>query len=155
MNLPFLFPAKCTWPDAIDDVRQAPRDAGAIRLRAKAKGIEELPLYAGLKSLWCFDIDARALEAIGQCSALESLYIENLRTDDVRALLGLGRLQVLSIEGCSRIASIPDFEALRNLRGLAISHFSKVHDLAPLGRLRNLTALAVSGSLWKKMTVAS
>jgi hypothetical protein len=155
MDCNSLFPIKCAWPDAIEDVRQAAPGAKAIRLRAKARGIGELPRHAELRALWCHDIDARGLEAIGGCSALEALYIENLRTDDASALLRLSKLQVLSIEGCSRIASIPDFAALQNLRGLGISHFSKVHDLAPLARLHNLTALAVSGSLWKKMTVRS
>src|SRR5688572_24113409 len=155
MGCDSLFPIKCAWPEAIEDVRRAPRDARALRLRAKAKGIGELPLLAHLGALWCFDIDARGLEAIGNCPALEALYIENLRTEDASALLRLSRLNTLSIEGCSRIASIPDFEVLPNLRGLAIAHFSKVHNLAPLGRLHNLTALAVSGSLWKKMTVDS
>jgi hypothetical protein len=155
MELNSIFPAKCAWPEAIDDVRHAPRDATAIRLVAKAKGIRELPSLRDLKALWCFDIDAAALELLGDCAAMESLYIENLRADNVRALLKLKHLGILSIETCSRIDSIPDLESLQELRGLALTHFSKVHDLGPLGGLRRLVSLAVAGSMWKRMNVSS
>jgi hypothetical protein len=124
-------------------------------LKARASGVRDLPLLHDLKSLWCFNVGESELEAIGRCTSLESLYIDGLRADSIRALLGLGRLRILSLENCSKIASIPDLEPLQNLRGLSLSNFSKVHDLGPLGRLHRLVALAVSGSMWKTMTVAS
>ncbi|HUG72977.1 MAG TPA: hypothetical protein VMK82_06095 [Steroidobacteraceae bacterium] len=155
MELNAIFPAKCTWPEAIDDLPHASRDATNIRLVAKAKGIRELPLLRDLKALWCSDIDAAALEFVGECATLESLYIENLRADNIRALLKLKHLRILSIETCSRIDSIPDLESLHELRGLALTHFSKVQDLRPLGGLRRLASLAVAGSMWKRMNVSS
>ena len=155
MEMNSLFPARCSWPAGVIDVREAPAEATAIRLVSKAKNIRELSRWSALKALWCFDIDARSLDAIGDCHALESLYIETLRVDNFRALLRLKNLKTLSLETCSRVTSIPDLESLQSLRGLAISHFSKVHDLTPLTTLRSLTSLAVSGSMWKRMSVHS
>jgi Leucine-rich repeat (LRR) protein len=155
MELNSIFPARCSWPAAIRDVREAPQEATAIRLVSKAKNIRELPRRPALKALWCFDIDTLALDAIGECHNLESLYIETLRVDDLSALLRLKNLKTLNLDTCSRVTSIPNLESLQSLRGLAISHFSNVHDLSPLTKLRNLTALAVSGSMWTRMTVQS
>lgn len=150
-----IFPARCEWDRAIDDVSKAPIDAGRIRLVSKAKNIDKLPAFPKLKSLWCFDIAAHQLEAVCNCAALESLYIDNLKTGDISALRQLTDLTVLGLERCSKLTSLAGLAELKSLQGLGITHFKNVHDLAPLGRMTGLRALAVAGSIWTTMRVAS
>jgi len=150
-----IFPARCVWDRALDDVSKAPADASRIRLVSKAKNIDKLPSFGKLKSLWCFDIGAHELDAICRCASLESLYIDNVKTGDLSGFRRLRELKVLGLERCSKVNSLADLADLRSLEGLAITHFKNVHDLMPLSRMTNLRALAVAGSMWTTMRVES
>ena len=150
-----IFPAQCVWPQAIDDVRGASHGATEIRLVSGARNLEALQQCGSLKALWCFDIDAGALNKICECSSLESLYVENIKTDDFSLLGKLNRLKILSLDTCLRVVSLSDLRELKSLSGLALTHFKNVHALDPLGDLQQLTALAVSGSMWTRMRVTS
>ena len=150
-----IFPMRCEWPDAVDDVSAVPNDAVRIRLVSGAKNIDRLPMYSGLRALWCFDVGAEALKSIGSCVSLESLYIENIKTENLSSLKGLPGLKILGLDTCSRASSLIDIGKLHSLQGLAITNFKNVHDLGPLSGLGGLRALAVSGSMWKRMRVAT
>lgn len=150
-----IFPARRTWPSAIADVAAAPQDVTEIRLVAGARNFDRLRTYTKLEALWCFDINGNALEAICACTSLKSLYIENLKTDDLRSLRNLRRLEILGIETGSKVRSFVELSELRSLWGLALTHFKNVHDLTPLSDLGALRALAVAGSMWTRMRVAS
>ena len=150
-----IFPARCEWDRALDDVSKAPADAVRIRLVSKAKHIDKLPTFPRLKSLWCFDIAAPQLESICRCVSIESLYIDNVKTEDLTGFTRLPQLKVLGLERCSKVYSLADLADLHSLEGLAITHFKNVHDLAPLSRLANLRSLAVAGSMWTTMHVES
>jgi len=150
-----IFPARCEWDRALDDVSKAAADAVRIRLVSKAKHIDKLPTFPRLKSLWCFDIAAPQLESICRCVSIESLYIDNVKTEDLTGFTRLPELKVLGLERCSKVNSLVDLADLQSLEGLAITHFKNVHDLAPLSRLTNLRSLAVAGSMWTTMRVES
>jgi hypothetical protein len=155
LALESIFPMYCQWDQAVDDVANVPVDAVSIRLVSGAKNLKTLPSYTKLKSLWCFDVGADALDAICSCASIESLYIENIKTVDLRALKRLTHLTVLGLERCSKLTSIADLGELESLAGLGITHFKNVHDLGPLARLKELRALAVAGSIWTTMRVKS
>ena len=150
-----IFPMSRSWDRAVDDVADVPADAASIRLVSGAKNVARLPSYTKLKSLWCFDIGADALETICNCAALESLYIDNIKTGDVSALRRLTDIRVLGLERGSKLTSLADLTELKSLQGLGLTHFKNVHDLGPLGRMTGLLALAVAGSVWTTMRVAS
>jgi hypothetical protein len=78
-----IFPARRAWPAAIDDVRDAPPDARELRLSRGARHIEALSLHDGLQALWCSGVDAGAFARICTCPSLESLYLENVKTEDL------------------------------------------------------------------------
>jgi hypothetical protein len=150
-----IFPARCDWPQAVDDVLKHPVDAISIRLVSGAKNIDQIPSYAGLKSLWCFDIDAGELDSICSCTSLESLYVDNIKTRDLSSLKRLAGLRVLGVEACAKVTSLVDLSELHSLVGLGITHFKNVHDLTPLAGLHRLRALAVAGSMWTRMQINS
>jgi hypothetical protein len=150
-----IFPARCQWDRALDDVSKAAPGVVRLRLTAGAKNIEKIPSYRNLKALWCFDIGAPALDAICQSSPLESLYIENIKAGDLSALRKLTALTVLGLERSSKVTSLADVAAIDSLEGLAVTHFKNVHDLAPLARLKKLRSLAVAGSMWTAMRVTT
>lgn len=150
-----IFPARREWPPAVDDVMKAPLDTSRVRLISGAKHLEKLSAYTHLKALWCFDINESQLDSICACSTLESLYIENIKTENFDCLKNLSNLRILSIETCSKAASLEAFAELQSLSGLAITHFKNVHDLGPLAKLGSLRALAVAGSMWTRMHVHS
>ena len=150
-----IFPARREWPPAIDDVLKAPPDSAGIRLISGARNLEKLPSYKNLKTLWCFDIDGKKLGSISECPSLDSLYIENIKTENLGCLGRLPNLRILGVEGCSKVTSLEAFGELRSLSGLAITHFKNVHELGPLAELKSLRALAVAGSMWTRMQVDS
>jgi hypothetical protein len=155
LPLESIFPMRREWDRAVDDVALVPANAVSVRLVSGAKHLARLPSYTKLKSLWCFDIGADALDAICRCAALESLYIDNVKTGDVSPLKRLADLKVLGLERCSKLTSLADLAELESLQGLGITHFKNVRDLGPLARLKGLRALAVTGSIWTTMRVAS
>jgi Leucine-rich repeat (LRR) protein len=148
-----IFPASREWPPAIDDVVKAPLDSTSIRLISGAQKFDKLPSYGALKALWCFDIDEKKLRSICECATLESLYVENVKTENLGCLDKLVNLKILGVESCSKATSLTAFHGLQSLSGLAITHFKNVHDLRPLANLRSLRALAVAGSMWTRMQV--
>lgn len=154
-SLDSIFPMRCEWPRAVDDVSSMPIDANSMRLVSGARSIERLPAYSALKALWCFDIGGKALDSICACSSLESLYIDNIKTDELGALNRLPRLNILSLDTCSKVSSLAELGQLRLVQGLAITHFKNVHDLGPLSGLGGLRALGISGSMWTRMRVAT
>jgi hypothetical protein len=149
------FPARQNWPEALGDVLAARNDAERIRLKAGARNFRALATISNLKALWCFDIDAAALSAIGNCVRLDSLYVENLKTDDVAPLRELRHLKTLSLDTCSKVKALSFLSGMQSLSSLAIIHFKNVHDLSPLSELVSLRELAVAGSMWTRMQVES
>jgi hypothetical protein len=150
-----IFPARRTWPPAINDVIEISTDATEIRLASGAKNLRKLNAFTRLKELWCFDINDEALEGICNCASLESLFIENLKTDNVGCLNRLRQLSILSLDSCSKIMSMEFLGHLPALSGLAITNFKNVHDLTPLAAMTSLRFLAIAGSMWTRMKVAS
>lgn len=150
-----IFPARRQWSPAVDDVTKAPLDTRSICLTSGARQFDKLPSYKSLKALWCANVDADKLAAVCDCSSLESLYIENIKTEHLGCLKALTNLTVLGLDSCSKATSLEALGELQSLSGLAITHFKNVHDLAPLAELRSLRALAVAGSMWTRMQVDS
>lgn len=143
------------WPVAIDNVSKAPPQTSRIRLIPGARGFETLPSYKNLKALWCFQINEKKLRSISECTSLESLYMENIKTANLGYLKQLTNLRLLTVESCSKVTSFEVLGELQSLSGLAIIHFSNVHNLDPLTELGSLRALAVAGSMWTRMKVES
>jgi hypothetical protein len=154
-ELDSIFPARCEWPSAIDDLASAPADAERIRLVSGAKNFHRLAELPTLKALWCFDINEKAFEALTRCASLEALYIDHLKVADLGRLQQLPTLKILSLERCSKVSSLDQIAKLGSLEGLAITHVAKVDDLSPLSAMRSLRALGVSGSMWTRMKVKS
>ena len=154
-SLYYIFPARREWPAALDDASKAPSDTRSIRLISGAEKLEKLPSYNNLKNLWCFDINEKKLGSICGCKSIESLYIENIKTENLDCLIALANLSILGLEGCSKVTSLEIFSRLRSLSGLAITHFKNVHDLRPLAELNSLRALGIAGSMWTRMQVDS
>ncbi len=150
-----IFPAKLSWPDAVNDLDKVDSKERIIRLVTGANNLDSLIKFEGLKRLWCFDINEKHLEIIGKCKSIEQLYIENLKSDRLSIFTNLPNLKVLSIDTCSKVKTLDALGHLANLQGLSIIHFSKVSDINPLSRLNNLSELAIAGSIWKRMKIQS
>ena len=150
-----IFPARRTWPPAIDNLNGVSGDTTEVRLVSGAKNLQMLNSFARLKALWCFDINDEALDSICNCASLESLFIENLKTGNVGRLGRLRKLSTLSLECCSKISSLEFLVRLPALSGLAITNFKNIHDLSPLTAMTSLRFLAVAGSTWTRMKVES
>lgn len=147
-----IFPARREWPVATDDVINVPLEVESLRLTSRARNIGNLANLKRLKALWCFNINENDLESICNCNSLESLFIEDIKMENLDILKKLNHLKILGLETCPKVSSL---EAVRNLQlfGLSISHFKNVHDLTPLAGLTSLRALAVSGSMYTRMEV--
>lgn len=150
-----VFPASQHWDKALDDVSAAPSEVENVRLVAGARNIDALYMLSSLKTLWCFDVDAKSLSAISDCVQLEAIYLENVKTSDLSPLRKLRNMKILSLETCSKIESLTFLAEHRSLSSLAIIHFKNVHDLTPLAELESLRELVIAGSMWTRMQVDS
>jgi hypothetical protein len=139
-----IFPARRTWPQAVDDLNRVSRDTTEIRLVSGAKNLQTVNSFARLKALWCFDINEEALDGICNCTSLESLFIENLKTANAGSLTRLRKLLTLSLNSCSKISSLDFLVQLPALSGLAITNFKNIHDLTPLAAMMSLRFLYTS-----------
>jgi hypothetical protein len=150
-----LFPARGGFPPAIADVAEAAADARDVRLMSKAAQFDRLADLGGLERLWCFTLDDERVAAVARCASLRRLYLEEVRTAHLAPLASLRRLEVLGIDGATKVTTLDDLTHLPALRGLAAIHFPKVRTLDPLRALRQLEALSVGGGMWTRMTVES
>lgn len=149
-----IFPLHLDWPDAIDDVRAVPGKTTVMRLKIGAKNLSSLSDSADLKRLWCFNGDETSINAICHCKSLVSLFLENIKTDDLSCIRNLANLKVLSMDTCSKISSLNGLMKLQmNLSGLALTNFKNVHSLEPLHTMTSLKALVVDGSMWTRMKI--
>jgi hypothetical protein len=150
-----VFPMRRQWGAALDDAAAAPGDAVSIRLASGARNISSLPSFPRLTSLSCFDVTGDVLETIGSCRALESVFLENIKTTDLSPLQQLENLRILGLERCPKLASLVEVGNLVSLQGLAIIDARGVRNVSPLSRLTSLRALAVAGGMWSRMRVTS
>jgi hypothetical protein len=150
-----LFPALAGFPDAVADVGAVDSDATSLRLLSKIENVARLPQLSRLERLWCFDLNVRSAAIVGRVASLRRLYLDRNRLPDFDAFTTLTRLEVLSIEGGTRISSLNTFTRFDGVHGLGLIHFPQVRSLAPLSDFRSLLALAVAGGMWTRMNVAS
>ena len=150
-----ICPAILRWSETASNLDPVPLDTTSLRLTASTKNFARLRDFKQLKSLWCFNINARALEHICDCTSLENLFIEGLKSESISSLRKLNNMKVLSIETCMTIDSLIEFSSLQSLEGLAIIHFRNVEVLDPLAQLTGLEQLAVAGSMWTRMKIES
>jgi hypothetical protein len=148
-----VFPAMASFPEAITNVAEVRNDVTALRLVSKAQNLSLLRELSRLERLWCFDVNTRSAPIIGSLSSLRRLYVDGMRLDGLSWLSGLARLDVLSLESCTRVVSLEELAPFRGVSGLGITHFPKVHSLQPLCRFDSLGALVVAGGMWSRMTV--
>lgn len=149
-----IYPATLDWPTAVDDLDKVERTTTRIRLVSGAKGFDKIAEFTQLEALWCFGIDQKKLIYISECSSINSLYLDyNLKAADITCLLRLPHLRVLTLDSCSKISSLAQVAAFKNLVALAIINFKNVHDVDPLTELTNLRELAIDGSIWTRMKI--
>ncbi|HEX6730829.1 MAG TPA: hypothetical protein VF074_12480 [Pyrinomonadaceae bacterium] len=147
-------PALLPWPKAVETESELHPDIERLRLVDKFKSYEKLKHLPKLKALWCFGIDARALDQIAQCGQLEELHLDyRVKTGDLRVLKNLKLLKVLTLNSCSQINSLNQISEFANLEGLLIENFKNVHSIHELSRMTKLKQLAVSGSIWTRMKI--
>jgi hypothetical protein len=148
-----VFPAMAGFSEAVTNVAEVRCDVTALRLVSKAKNLPLLRELSQLERLWCFDLNENSAPIIGELSSLRRLYVDGIRLDELSWLKGLARLEVLSLEGCTRVVSLEQLERFCNVSGLGITHFPKVHSLQALGKFDSLSALVVAGGMLNRMTV--
>jgi hypothetical protein len=148
-----VFPARAGFPPGVRDVADVRSDVTSIRLTAKAQNLARLQECHRLERLWCFDVNAKSAPIIGSLTALRRLYVDEMRLETLSWLNRLERLEVLSLEGCTRITSLDELAPFRAVSALALTHFPKVRSLEPLRGFGSLEALVVAGGMWSRMTV--
>jgi hypothetical protein len=146
-----LFPALMEWPPAVTDVGLVPSGVTRMRMNDNARGGESLVGLTQLESVWCFNINTKAIQHISRCTGLKSLYIEFLKVQSLEWVSRLENLTVLSLERNYKIESLAELAGLRHLECLRITNFKKVHDISVLSSLKDLRQLAVEGGMWTRM----
>jgi hypothetical protein len=150
-----LFPAKLEFPPATEDAAQLVGDEHAIRLTAGVVGFHRLASHTAVRLLWCSGIDQERLKILAQCKELEALYVEDVRVPHIEALGALGRLDVLGVDGATKVESLDWLGHMHPLTQLRLQGLPRVHALEPISAQVKLKALDVSGSTWTRMQVDS
>ena len=89
------------------------------------------------------------------CTQLSDLYLEQLSTSDLRFVEAFEQLNILRLDGATRVTDLRPLARFKTLRGLGIQHFPRLQTLEPLAELTGLISLEVSGSVWTRMSVES
>jgi hypothetical protein len=155
MDAQILFPQMAGFPAAVSDVADAARDLTALRLVSQARNLPLLRQLPKLERLWCFDLNAKSAPIVGALSGLLRLYVDGIRLAELGPFAGLTRLEVLSLEGCTRVESLRELAPFRGVQALGVTHFPKVRSLEPLTDFDSLQALVVAGAIWTRMKVES
>lgn len=149
-----LYPLRLNWPKAVENASELHPDIERLRLVGGFKGYDQLKGLTRLRALWCFGIDAKALEQIAACPTIEELHLDyRLKTGDLRPLHQLPRLKILTINSCSTISSLLEISQFEKLEGLYIENFRNVHSISELSKLTKLKQLGVAGSIWTRMKI--
>ena len=150
-----MFPAKLDFPPATRDVGSLTGDEKLVRLTADVAGFGKLIDHPAMRALWCFGVDDKRLAVISRCESLEALYIEEARVRDLAPLAALRRLDVLCVDGATKVDSLAWLSRISPLSQLRLQHFPLVSTLAPVVAQPGIRALEVSGSMWARMKVDS
>lgn len=150
-----LFPAKLDFPPATQDVCQLSGDETVIRLTANSVGFDQLASHATVQILWCSRIDRERLEVLSRCEQLEALYIEDIRVQHLEPLGALDKLDVLGVDGATKVGKLDWLGQVRPLSQLRLQGLPRVSSLEGLTAQDGLKMLDVSGSMWTRMKVAS
>jgi hypothetical protein len=150
-----LFPAKLQLPPATQDAARLVGDEPSIRLTADVVGFDLLAHHTAVRVLWCFGIDQERVEILAECKQLEALYLEDVRVPQLEALGALEKLEVLGVDGATKIVSLDWLDRMPALTQLRLQGLPRVHSLEPITAQVKLRALDVSGSMWTRMKVDS
>ena len=143
---------KSPGPKAVEDVTLSELNSSILRVVSKTKNFENLLSLGNLSNLWCFNITEKHLQIISQCRSVKRLYLDGLRTENLAALSKLS-LEVLSLEGNSKINTLKALESQSRLKGLEVINFKNLHSVREISHFKELRSLAFSGSMWTRMTI--
>ena len=124
-----LFSAKLGFPQATEDVGQLSGDEAMIRLTAKSVGFDQLSSHPTVQALWCFGFDRRMLEALSGCEQLEALCMEQVRLRHLEPLGALGKLDVLGVDGATKVGELDWLGQVRPLSQLRLQDLPRVRSL--------------------------
>lgn len=142
-------------PQRRTSMKEVPADVTTLafqRQRRSHRGIGEL---RALTTLWAWSVDQSFLDEIGAITSLRTLYMSNVRAEDLTPLQSLPRLERLVIEDATRVADLEWARSLVSVRSFGLENLRRVGSLEPLSALHRLTALGVEGGMWTPMRVDS
>lgn len=148
-----LFPAKLDFPLATEDAARLVGGEHAIRLTAGVVGFDRLASHTAVRVLWCSGVDHERLEILAHCEQLEALYLEDVRVPHLDALVALGELDVLGVDGAAKVESLDWLGHMHSLSQLRLQGLPRINSLEALSAQVKLEALDVSGSMWTRMKV--
>lgn len=135
-------------PRLLETLDGVPRDIQRLQFRRTRNAHRGIADLQGLTHLWAHQANQDMIGEIARLPNLELLYIRGTTASDLAPLAANRKLKRLIVVGGTKVANLDWTNALTaGLEVLFLEGFSRITDITPLGNLSNLASLGVEGGM--------
>jgi hypothetical protein len=121
VQLNAIFPVLAGMPPPVADLCDVSSDTRDITFRGDSRHVERLPSLTHLRRVWCLKTRPAFMPILTSCTQLSDLYLEQLSTSDLRFVEAFEQLNILRLDGATRVTDLRPLARLKTLRAWASS----------------------------------
>jgi Leucine-rich repeat (LRR) protein len=140
-------------PDFVKDLKDLEDIPNEIALEGKTKNLELLSKFPDIETVWIFTVNQREFDLIINSINPKTLYIYEMRVEDLSALERLENIETLYL--CWNPKSIKLWDMSKNpkLKLLSIEDFKRLNQIDPIETCRSLEELHLTGGIWTNLNI--
>ncbi|KRE06474.1 internalin [Bacillus sp. Root239] len=133
-------------PDITYDLKNIESSVTELWIQGNTKNLSKLKELSGIKKIWIEFVNQREFNKIIDLINPESLYIYDMRVEDLSRLETLTNVKILGLESNTRASKLWNLKANPSLESLLIRGFTKLTDIKHLKYGSNLRILELEGN---------
>ncbi|AKP77490.1 leucine-rich repeat domain-containing protein [Priestia aryabhattai] len=133
-------------PDITYDLKNTESSVTKIWIQGNTKNLSRLKELSEIKKIWIEFVNQKEFNKIIDFINPESLYIYDMRVEDLSGLETLTNVKILGLESNTRASKLWDLKANPSLESLLIRGFTKLTDIQNLKYGLNLRILELEGN---------
>jgi hypothetical protein len=136
----------------VEDLSDLPPDATFVRTAGTPRSLKRLEAADQLVAVWASSPSPELLRVIARLPRLRAVYVQHLRSVDIRPLAASTTVEHLLVTWAPRQIELGFLAEMPSLRTLSLDDLKRV-DLGTLPSLPNVTALHLSGGIWSTLKI--
>jgi len=133
-------------PDITYDLKNIESSVTELWIQGNTKNLSKLKEMSGIKKIWIEFVNQKEFDKIINLINPESLYIYDMRVEDLTGLEALTNVKILGLESNTRASQLWNLKANPSLESLLIRGFTKLTDIQYLKYGSNLRILELEGN---------